>query len=359
MNLFRRKRKPAWAPAPSTEEILDRTDGLVADARFDEAIELLTAANRANADIRLELRLVDVRSEAALASEPAPVRPEWPDSVADLFPGELIPEVRHGDLTAEVLHSAMTHHGSLIVRGLISPERVDRLVAGIDASLAAFDATEQGAATPEHVRYYRRFERDRRSNRESKRANGSIMTVESPAMLFELMESFREAGIPELSEQYFGERPHLLARKGTLRRIAAGGNTGGWHQDGAFMGEGIRSLNVWIALTHCGDTAPGIDVVGRQLNRIVETGGGAFSAWATDPDAAERAAAGALVRPIFDAGDAILFDHLNLHRTAIDPSMTVDRYAIETWLLSPSTYGSMLIENEQGYSPRDQVPIAL
>ena len=69
---------------------------------------------------------------------------------------------------------------------------------------------------------------------------------------------------------YFGEPPTLLARKGTLRRIEHDGDTGGWHQDGAFMGTDIRSLNIWLALTHCGDTAPGLDVVGRRLDEIVQ-----------------------------------------------------------------------------------------
>ena len=30
-----------------------------------------------------------------------------------------------------------------------------------------------------------------------------------------------------------------------------------WHQDGAFLGKGIRALNVWVALTDCGVDAPG------------------------------------------------------------------------------------------------------
>ena len=133
----------------------------------------------------------------------------------------------------------------------------------------------------------------------------------------------------------------LLARKCTLRRTSPNGQNGGWHQDGAFMGAGIRSLNVWIPLTHCGDTAPGLDIVGRRLDEIVQTGQGAIYAWATDPDAAERAAAGSIVRPIFEPGDALVFDHMNLHRTAIDPDMQHERYAIETWLMAPSTYDSM------------------
>ena len=123
------------------------------------------------------------------------------------------------------------------------------------------------------------------------------------------------------------------------------------------MGVDIRSINIWLSLSHCGDDAPGLDVVGRRLSGLVQTGDGAFAAWATSPDAAEQAAAGAVVRPIFEAGDALIFDHLNLHRTAIDPAMDNDRYAIETWLFAPSTYGSMTTTVEEGYSPRDQLPI--
>ena len=37
--------------------------------------------------------------------------------------------------------------------------------------------------------------------------------------------------------------------------------------------------------------------------------------------------------------------------------MTKGRYATETWLFAPSTYGAMTAANEHGYSPRDQLPI--
>jgi hypothetical protein len=45
-----------------------------------------------------------------------------------------------------------------------------------------------------------------------------------------------------------------------------------------------------------------------------------------------------VVRPAFRAGDVMLFDELFLHRTAIDPSMTKRRYAIEAWFFAPSAY---------------------
>ena len=53
------------------------------------------------------------------------------------------------------------------------------------------------------------------------------------------------------------------------------------------MGVGIRSLNIWLALTHCGDDAPGLDVVARRLTELVPTGEGAF-AWAASPTPPRR-----------------------------------------------------------------------
>ena len=44
------------------------------------------------------------------------------------------------------------------------------------------------------------------------------------------------------------------------------------------------------------------------------------------------------MRPVFGPGDALLFDHLFLHRTAISPTMTRPRHAMETWFFAPSTY---------------------
>ena len=91
-----------------------------------------------------------------------------------------------------------------------------------------------------------------------------------------------------------------------------------------------------------------MDLVPKRLEEIAETGTeGANFDWSVSPAVVERVAAPeGTVRPEFKAGDALLFDHLNLHRTAADPSMTRDRYAIETWFFAPSVY------------PEKQVPLA-
>jgi ectoine hydroxylase-related dioxygenase (phytanoyl-CoA dioxygenase family) len=140
-------------------------------------------------------------------------------------------------------------------------------------------------------------------------------------------------------EEYLGERPVLSANKCTLRKVPLTTKTD-WHQDGAFLGEGIRAMNVWIALSDCGVDSPGMDLVPKRFDAVCETGtGGAYFDWAVGPETvAELSVDAPVVRPHFRAGDALLFDELFLHRTAIDPTMTRPRYAIESWFFAPTTY---------------------
>ncbi len=333
----------------------------MADDRVLDAIELLTAANREQRDGGIARRLVELRSAAFLQMSWPEDPPDWPSTVPDRFPGVLVPEIQASALTLDDLRSAIRHHGTLLVRGLVDQERVAVLIDDVERALAAYDARSDGVTRPDVDGWYEPFERGGVTvkQKHAMRKRGSVLTVESPPTMFDLVETFEAVGLSQLVREYFGEPPTLLARKGTLRRISPEGTSGGWHQDGAFMGVDIRSLNVWLALSHCGDDAPGLDIVARRLTGLVQTGDGAFAEWAASPDAAADAAAGALVRPIFEPGDALIFDHLNLHRTAIDPGMHHDRYAIETWLFSPSTYGGMTTDLGEGASPRDQIPILL
>ena len=50
------------------------------------------------------------------------------------------------------------------------------------------------------------------------------------------------------------------------------------------------------------------------------------------------------MRPIFEPGDALLFDELFLHQTGSDPQMPKPRYAVESWFFGPSAFPG-------GYSP--------
>jgi hypothetical protein len=114
---------------------------------------------------------------------------------------------------------------------------------------------------------------------------------------------------------------------------------GAWHQDGAFMGD-VRSVNLWLSLSHCGDVAPGLDIVPRRLDHLVPTGTeGAFLKDQVSPAMAEAAAEGMpIVRPVFEPGDAVLFDELCLHQTGADPSMPSTRFAVECWFFGGSAF---------------------
>jgi hypothetical protein len=336
----------------SARQALAEADRLEADGRLLDAISILTAADRVEPDAALERALVRLRHEAFAPVEP----PEavTPAVQAEEVPSGPLPELRPDELDIESLRTGMARHGCVLIRGLIPAEVVDALKSGIDAAFDAFDAGVDGAPVSETEPWYVPFEPRPGTyriggRRKWMREGGGIWTVDSPKMLFLLTEVIRDLGIDRLVEDFLGERPALSANKCNLRK-AAPGNCGDWHQDGAFLDGVVRSLNLWMALSPCGTNAPTMDIVPRRLDELARTGTeGTYFDWAVAPDVAEEVAGGPdrIIRPSFDAGDAMLFDHLFLHRTAASVDMPDVRYAIETWFFAPSNY------------PAGQIPLAL
>jgi hypothetical protein len=173
-----------------------------------------------------------------------------------------------------------------------------------------------------------------------------VLAVEAPRALFNVIEALRASGVGRHIADYLGEWPALSAKKTSLRR-ARPDTPPDWHQDGAFLGDGIRTVNVWTALTHCGVDAPSVEVFARPFDALVETGtDNAVFQWSVSAEQAQRIGTGDVVLPVFAPGDAMLFNQLTLHRTGILPTMTEDRIALESWFFAPSAY------------PLEQVPIA-
>ncbi len=169
--------------------------------------------------------------------------------------------------------------------------------------------------------------------------------MDSPRVSFEVLSALERAGLSEVIEAYLGERPAISAQKTTLRKALPGFiDSGAWHQDGAFLGD-VRALNVWLCLSHCGDDAPGLDIVPRRVDHIVETRDrGSLGSWSVAQVKAEESAEGVeMVRPIFEPGDALLFDELFLHKTAAEPEMSKPRYAVESWFFGPSAFPEMYV----------------
>lgn len=319
--------------------------------RYDAAIDLLSRTNRRRHNTKVERELVALRHRAFVAMRRSAPPDAWPIPVEDRFADDgSPPEVSAADLTVDDVRSGVQHHGCLIVRRLLAPRHVEVLTTDIDHALAAAEARANGAPAADTAPWWVPFRPTEGYSLGGGRQwiweQGSVWAVDSPRALFDLVEVFREIGLDSLVTEYLGEPPALSVKKCTLRRVPADTGTN-WHQDGAFLGNGIRTLNVWIALSACGDDSPSLDVVATRMDGIVDTGtdGAAFD-WSVGEPAVERArGATPVVRPRFEPGDVMLFDDMFLHRTGVSPGMTRDRYTIESWFFAPSTY------------PDEQIPV--
>ena len=345
-------RMPGKSPADDT---LLRAETLMQQQRYEEAIECLTAMRRQQSDPGLERLLAICRYQAYLPGvPPSAVADPWaavPDGRFACSSG--LPEVQASELDAATLAAGIRHHGALLVRGLLPTSTAAQLADGVRQALAACTAWhERGEGEFDSSWYARlplREDCELAQARPWVEGGGGVWLADSPRMLYELTELFEARGITRLIEQYFGERPMLSVGKSTLRCVPGTIRQADWHQDGAFMGADIRSVNVWVALSHCGDDASGLEVLPRRLPRVLPTGShGAYFDWSVGSGMVAEAAEGmATTSPIFEPGDALLFDHFFLHRTGIPAAIAKDRYAIESWFFAPSAY------------PAAQVPLRL
>jgi len=317
---------------------------LAAEGRYSDAIRLATLHNRAGADEELERLLVTWRMAAFSEIAGAAPNPKWPPVFDDPFPGHVgLPEIQAADLSTSILAGAILHHGGLLVRGLVSAEEADQFRPGIDQAFDAFSAWLGNRQLPPN-RWFSPAPipagTELAKSRPWQMTGGGCWAADSPHMLFELVELLERTGVIGMVSEYLSERPALSVGKTTLRKIPASQKNSGWHQDGQFLGKDVRSVNFWLALSPCGRDAPGIDLVPKRIPYIVETGThGAEMDWIVGPGMVELLSQDAPVAsPEFAAGDALLFDHLFLHRTSLPPNRTRDRWAIEAWMFAPSHY---------------------
>lgn len=321
------------------------------EAALAQEINRLIELNRSEPDLEHERALLHLRNLLAIRvldngtvdhGSPEPDYSPLPD-------GPLI-EIEPGDLTPRVLRAGILRGGCVLVRGLVGRKRAEQLAGDIDRCFT--ERTRHDAKRSFDPRYYLPFEPDLRRGqglplRDWIKEGGGVLAVDSPSVSFQMSEALREAELPQLVEAYLGGPPLLSGDKTTLRR-AEPSIIGAWHQDGKFMGQ-VRALNLWLSLSHCGRDAPGLDLVPRRLDGHVPTQtDGVRMLNQVSQQAAERAAGELpILRPIFEPGDALLFDELLLHKTASEPSMRRPRYAIESWFFAPSGF------------PADYVPLTV
>ena len=323
-----------------------------AAGQISAAISAWTELNRNAADAWIESHLVDLRCDPRNFDSTNRAQPEisveaWPREIADPFPdvsGD-VPEIQADELSVEVLGGAILHHGSLLVRGLLTPDRAEELRATIDRAFAGrqlhvqgvpsdqttpwyvpcapWDAAEPGAATAT------------RSHNDTCKA---VHAADSPRALFQVLDAFASTKVVAVINEYLGERALLSIRKTMLRRVPPDASPS-FHQDGTFMGLQTRAVDIWVALTECGEgaDAPGLAILPKRLHTSVRLDAAAPYLPLTPGELEAVADGTAVVRPRCYPGDALLFDELCLHANGGDqPGLNRDRYALEAWMFAPS-----------------------
>lgn len=312
-------------------------------------IASLMNENRTSPDRDRERRILELRHIAGICDvEASGVRPDYAAPDESALPAGPLPPIDVADLTGGLVRAGILRDGAVLVRGAVSREASKSLADGIEQAFHDRYAYNQGDQSEDSL--YEEFKPQDQFEQLSERkwieAGGGVLAVDSPRLAFEMLDAFEHIGLSQVISDYLGEPAAVSAEKCTLRK-ADPSIAGAWHQDGHFMGD-VRALNVWLSLSRCGDEAPGLDVVPKRVDYLVEAGtDGAPLSYVISPAKVEEAAGEAgIVRPIFEPGDVLLFDDLFLHQTGSDPSMPNPRYAIESWFFGASGF------------PEDYAPIA-
>ncbi|MEO8526615.1 MAG: phytanoyl-CoA dioxygenase family protein [Caldimonas sp.] len=108
-----------------------------------------------------------------------------------------------------------------------------------------------------------------------------------------------------------------------------------WHQDGAlgfdFLADAgplpraalISMLTCWIALTPCGEDAPGLEFVDHEFDALLPLASLTDNAVRASHDESK------FVRPMLQPGDALVFGGGVLHHTHVRDGMHLDRTSVE------------------------------
>lgn len=281
-------------------------------------LDALIEANRAEPSEALASELLDLRLRAVDALDTSPTRRVEPPR--DPFPVDAVPEIEREALDPTRLARALSHHGALLVRGLLTPAQVDVLRADLDAMIAT-----QLAAAGDDAPRPGGFGLGPIGNRQA---------TESPVALAHLLDALQASGLTSAVTGYLGGRPVAIAERVRLRRSRDGLP---WHQDAAFFGGHFAAVNSWIALTPCGVDRDGLAVIPRRVDEIIGGTSRTFGygkAVFNDELVAELCGGRPIAVPQFEAGDALLFDEMTVHRTHVVRDATAPRDVAVCWHFS-------------------------
>lgn len=344
---FRRSRSVPTAttgdpPPQPSEPAAAADDGRDAEQLVAE-IDRLAAENRTRPDPDVQIRLIELRKEAAGKLHGRGGRPDWPPHYTDPYPEVrgALPEMTPDTLDADRVGGAVAHEGAAIVRGLLDPEQATTLRDVIDT---VHERKGQGdAAEPAADAIYRPITTSEPMKtavlRNMVGEQGGIWLADSPLATAVVLDELDRAGVLATFTDHFGQRPFFSMQKSTLRRAPAKWRFTAWHQDGAFLGAEVRTMNVWVALSPCGGErpTPGLELMPRRMEGILPYGNNWAPHAAHFEDVEALAEETPTIIPEFEPGDALIFDERFLHRTYLREDVSEPRYALECWFFCPSS----------------------
>lgn len=304
-----------------------------------QALRQLMAANRLNPETEKEILIRDLRVTQNLYGQRTPH--VFGDAPVSLSYEQDMPSCALPEVTPEILRAALNDRGCLYVPNALDQQTVETLRDAIEEAQNAYRAENPDPRWYSQPKLpLSKLAFDLASARTFAHSSGGCLAADSPRAMFLICDMFERSGVKALAENYLGEAPVLSASKFMLWRVSAGPEAG-WHQDGRFLGEGmdIASLNVWTALTDCGESAPGMELVLEYPDHYMQAAEDSAFDWAvSNAQVDELRKRVPVVIPRFRAGDMLMFDQWLLHRTHRQPDMPDTRYAIESWFFAPSVF---------------------
>lgn len=251
----------------------------------------------------LQPHLLCGRQAVARAASLAPDERRGPlEPVKDEFAGTRgLPEITVDELSAERLASGILHHGGLVVRRMLNPDRVARLRRHLE-----------GEGPPSR----------------------SCM---SPVAIYDVLSVYRDCS--EVLGEYLGEAPVAMRQRTKIKRDAQQWGLR-WHQDAPLFGGERRAVNFWTALTPVGVECPGLSLLPKRLESVLVADYDLTDLQDTRGDEAVRELSELAppVSPVLDPGDTIVFDEMTLHETQRIGWEVPHREVAITWFFAPSRF---------------------
>ncbi len=271
-----------------------------------------------NRPAEIEARLIEGLIKGGKARcERSPRQPMQPPVVTDLFAHTTeLPEIHADQLSRDTLAAGILHHGALLVRQLYNGNQLESL--------------RRTAASQE--------EADRQDN---------LPLGCSPYTLLELLEIYEDCGLLNTVRSYLNDEAVLFAERAKLRHHRAERDKYAaipWHQDVNFFGRKSYGINCWAAVTPCGENNPGLSIIPRRIEDRLgwnEDDGIAPLDYGRSlpPETLQQLSSqNPIAHPVLQPGDALLFDEMTVHQTALKRWSLDEQVVTISWFFHASKF---------------------